>query len=128
MILLDEIYNAYKVIDDWLWAQKAPAVVFLSASRKRMAEINDYAFFVLLFGQLEDHINREYEQWVGSWEETAFTHRVNCVFEGDTLRVAIIKNYYEIRCDIAHGHAEEGLVNGRIPLLDVYDFIRAIIT
>lgn len=94
----------------------------------RKLELTRYAFFVLLFGQLEDFINHEYEQIIGPAEEVAFIHRVNCLFDENDEIAEAIKEYYSLRCDIAHGHAESGQIGDQFHLHAVYSRIREVLS
>jgi hypothetical protein len=127
MNFLDEIYEGYRTLDEWLASQKKQARPSGVIPWWRMSELNDYAFFVLLFGQLEDYINREYEQQIEPWEDASFAHRVNCLLGRDSKETGLILDYYDLRCDIAHGHAESGQMGEKIPLTKVYEDIVEII-
>ncbi|MCX7014089.1 MAG: hypothetical protein NTW86_16305 [Candidatus Sumerlaeota bacterium] len=120
MSFLHEIFQAYRCTDFWVGSQKDPSPDTISWSR--ISELNRCAYFVLLFGQLEDYINVSYGERVGPPEEAAFMHRVHCVFEDDAT-AELIGDYYNIRCDIAHGHAESGQMGKEIELPRVYEEI-----
>ena len=94
MNFLDEIYSAYVVLCGWLDSQETHDPPASGIPWLRTFELTDYAFFVLLFGQLEDYINQEYEQLLGRpWEEAAFEHRVNCVFAENDESAELIMDY-----------------------------------
>lgn len=124
-MLLDELHVTWMSIDGWLNHQSSSETVIPS---ERMTELNDQAWFVLLFGLLEDHINTEYEQQVGPWEEAAFNHRVNCIFVMDAANAELIKSYYMIRCEIAHGRISPRIMHDPIHMPDVFEKIQYIIT
>jgi hypothetical protein len=119
MRLLDSIYRTYTETNCSLRERELKGERPKETTWPRMVEINDYAFFVLLFGQLEKLINREYEQSVGALRETScescgrllpFLHQVNTIFSEDRETIESISDYYELRCEIAHGNAEKGLM------------------
>lgn len=127
MSFLDEINQTYQALSGWLGTQEAAGRPVATLSWLRMAELNDYAFFILLFGQLEDCINQEFEQTVGPWEDAAFEHRVNVLFGRLSAPTQLIMDYYELRCAVAHGHAEGGQMGRKIHMQKVYDEIQALI-
>ena len=127
MNFLDEIYQTYLTLDGWLKSQEAESPPVAAIPWLRMSELNDYAFFVLLFGQLEDCINQEYEQSIGPWEEAAFEHRINCLFGKSSAQAEIIMEYYDLRCDVAHGYAEGGQMGEHIHVPEVNNKILTII-
>ena len=128
MNLLDEIYLTNRWFADRL-AEMAPlGKPGNGIAWERMSELNDYAYFVLLFGQLEDFIDREYEEFVGPCEETTFMYRVNMLYDEGGEEQEIISHYYGLRCEIAHGYAEPGKMKGKIHIADVYKRIEEILT
>lgn len=127
MNFLDEIYQTHLAIDDWLQSEVTQKQHTAVIPWPRMSELSDYAFFVLLFGQLEDYINQEFAQRIGPWQESAFEHRVNCLFENESAQAELIMDFYDLRCAVAHGHAEAGQMGKRIRIGEVYDNIQSII-
>lgn len=127
MRFIDEIIQTYQALSGWLGSQEAAGRPAVALSWLRMAELNDYAFFILLFGQLEDCINLEYEQTIGPWEDAAFEHRVNVLFGRLSAPTQLIMGYYDLRCAVAHGHAEGGQMGEKIRMSEVYTEIQALI-
>jgi hypothetical protein len=110
----------------WLDCQTAKSQPGIP-SCPRMSELNEYAFFVLLFGQLEDYVNQEYVEFMGSLTDQGFEARVGVVFDEDSETAELITDYYHVRCAIAHGHAESGQMGDHIRLPEVYEQIQGII-
>ena len=155
MSFLDEIYEAYLAIDGWISSQEIQAESALKATWARTGELNEYAFFVLFFGQIEDYIDQEYEETRGDPTRAAFRFKldqVKCLWqkdeseeqwiidiedrsaaqliaekEGKSIK-ELIEDYYDIRCEIAHGRVESGHMGNRIQLPTIYLFIQSLIT
>jgi hypothetical protein len=77
------------------------------AAAPAIREFNSCAYFVLVFAQFEDVLDREYEQLVGPLMESAFMYRVQILKTPDVS--AAIFSSYAIRCEIAHGRRISGL-------------------
>lgn len=134
MIAYREIYDAYLVADEALSQKETSARA--SANRDRWGlkrQLNDQAYFIMLFAQLEDHINRLCLQLINrqkglanwgtrrSWdiidtnnfvERFPFMNKVALLTDKRTASYGNIKRLYQIRCNIAHGNiATVGSVN-----------------
>ncbi|MCA9441923.1 MAG: hypothetical protein KC964_14040 [Candidatus Omnitrophica bacterium] len=132
MTFLNEIYATYRQVARFLTEMDATKGETHQLNSGRMSELNDYAYFILLFGQLEDFVNRKYEETIGQWDDpfevTAFAHRVNLLYDQESEVTESILFYYDIRCDIAHGYAASGRLHKGIQISDVYEDIRVIVS
>lgn len=124
---LDEIYQTWLITHDWLLEEEMHERLPEVGRWERKTELNDYAYFVLLFGQLEDHVNEEYALAIGPAEGEAFMHRVNCLFDEGSLTAERINDYYLLRCEIAHGNIMGGQLTGEIHLPGIFADIRQIV-
>jgi hypothetical protein len=65
--------------------------------------INEQAYFVLLFAQLESAIDSKWQKDNVSYQQNNyFMTKVRAITK-DMSVIKIIDKYYRIRCDIAHG-------------------------
>lgn len=120
------IYKAYYDSNDFFARKERLARTRNSTDLwARKKQINDYAYFVLLFAQLEDYINEQCTKLInkkltlGSWKNRRlwdeitvdrmhFMRRVALLTEkGHTLYNKADK-YYRLRCEIAHGDSSPG--------------------
>lgn len=108
MRALDDIWRVYSTISSWFANQDLRDSFPDEGDWDRIQQVNDYAYFVLFFAQLETHINDEYEARVGQSSESTFMHRVDVLFNRDSPKTELIGDYYHIRCDIAHGDLKAG--------------------
>src|SRR4051794_4425171 len=115
------IHQSYLATDGELARQEALATRRTQRERWRRARtINDQAFFVLIFAQLEDHVRVRCGRLIAKRRTLAraASRRIREIVEPDKLpfmkQVALlldkgsaeygqIKQYYDVRCDIAHG-------------------------
>lgn len=123
MDFLEEIYLTYLWFLNSLEKAKEDDAPAYDVGWERMSELNQYAYFILLFGQIEDFVDREYEEFHGSGDDSAFIHRVNVLFDQDSEQAELIREYYKLRCDIAHGRAETGQLGTEIHIPGVYEEI-----
>lgn len=123
---IQKVYKSY-LDSDGFFARKEIEARSV-ASRQKWAEkrnTNEQAFFVMLFAQFEDYVNRQCEKLITRrasstkwahrriWETIdvskltrfPFRHRVALLTEKGRSDYATIINYYKIRCDIAHGNS-----------------------
>ncbi|MCX7046202.1 MAG: hypothetical protein NTX50_12045 [Candidatus Sumerlaeota bacterium] len=148
MSYIRHIYAAYLHSDAAFDEQEARAH---STQRKeqwtRKRELNNYAYFILLFTQLEDHINEECRKLIvrksaaGTWrgkrlwdsielENLNFKQRVALLAEKGGTDFNKITEYYKVRCEIAHGDSSpRRTFRGRlihIPTIfgDMTDFLK----
>lgn len=121
---LTALYRTYIFNNESLAMKRQQA---RSASRQaqwdRRIKLNGYAYFVLLFSQLEDHINSQCRRLITrkksatswrarrSWDwlqpdevdRIVFMKRVTLLTEKGATNYNRIHEYYRIRCKIAHG-------------------------
>lgn len=103
---------------------------------RRLQELNDFAYFALMFAQFEDHVNREVTRLVKRrladprwghrrlWDaidlnrldRTPFMNRIALLLDRGTADYALVKRYYQTRCKIDHG-ATAGVSGVMIPNL-----------
>lgn len=116
-----EILRAYLAVDDLLQTEETRA---RTATRKATwandRRINDQAYFVILFAQLEEKIKASSTSLVAkriqkanwssrrAWdtfdvERMSFKGRVSLLVDKHQTEYAKIMKYYKIRCDLAHG-------------------------
>ena len=91
---LDHIYRAYLTTSELLQDPLLP-------HDPAMSDVNDCAYFVLLFAQVEDVVTRYHEDLVG--EEASFFSRLEFAADGAGVDFSLLADAYELRCDIAHG-------------------------
>lgn len=123
---LQKVYKSYQDSDGFFARKEIDAKS--AASREKWVEkrnTNDQAFFVMVFAQFEDFVNRQCEKLITKrasstkwayrriWETIdvsnltrfPFRHRVSLLTEKGRSDYTTIINYYKIRCDIAHGNS-----------------------
>lgn len=120
---IEEIYSTYLVIDrflrsDTLQEGKSP---FLPS--EKMLELNEHAFYVLLFGELQDFVEEEYVGWKGD-SKAPFMTKVSVVV--DYNDVENIRDYYQIRTEIAHGRKRS--IDFPIDMAEAYRYFDFLIT
>ena len=116
-----EILRAYLAVDTLLQAEGAAAgTATKKAAWAGNRRINDQAYFVILFAQLEEKIDASSESLVtkraqgAGWSSRrpwdtfdptrmSFKGRVSLLVDKRSTEYAKIMKYYIIRCDLAHG-------------------------
>lgn len=138
---LENIYQTFTMVDGWLNSEAARLRHPDVEAWERKEELNTYGYFILLFGQLEEHVNQEYRDRFGTIEETIFWDRVSELFhdaeisagpeiysgQGNVNVAELIMKYYSIRNEIAHGRIGTGKIGGALHILGIYQNIRTII-
>jgi hypothetical protein len=104
MNTIEDIYNAYRLVHEWIASDDARDIVHYPVNWERTDALNDHAYYVLLFGKLEDYITVEYKSRKD--DEADFMHRVNVLLGKGSPLANMIDTYYGIRCDIAHGRLD----------------------
>jgi hypothetical protein len=125
MIEYQNIYEAYLEANGILLERETRARKPASIARwNKKRQLNDQAYFIMLFAQLEDKINRlcvsliTKKKGLAKWgmrrswdviehadiDRFPFKKRVALLVEKGTTDYNDIKDYYDIRNDIAHGN------------------------
>lgn len=116
--MLEHIYATYSLVNGWFNEESLQNQHRDSHSWLRMKELNDYAYFVLLFAQLEDDVNYQFQRKKDQDFEIErrypgkidFMEKLDVVFNGKRTIHNLVDRYYEVRNAIAHGRdMEEGL-------------------
>ncbi|MBE7558310.1 hypothetical protein HS125_04955 [bacterium] len=124
MIAFKKIYEAYCVANEALAEKESSARSAVQRARwSRKMILNDQAYFVMLFAQLEDRITGKCRALIkrksatGKWgsrrswqildahdvERMPFTRRVALLLEKGTADYTEVCGFYRDRCAIAHG-------------------------
>ncbi|MCY3022655.1 MAG: hypothetical protein NTW87_27060 [Planctomycetota bacterium] len=116
-----EVRTSYRYAD-WYLASKEAAARVHKQRWSRLRAINDQAYFLMMFGQLEDHVNSQCKKLVTrkktaprwkdrrAWdtfdpEREPFMNRVALLTDKGGKAFRQVKYYYEdLRCEIAHGN------------------------
>jgi hypothetical protein len=116
-----EIHASYRATDDYLSKRQTDGK---TANRKahwaKLRMYNDHAYFVMLFAQLEQHIDNRCALLIskkkssGKWkarrlwdsvdvDRIAFMRKVALLTDKGKAIYAQVDRYYDTRCKIAHG-------------------------
>jgi HD superfamily phosphohydrolase len=116
-----QIEASYTETDKYLSGRESATA---SPTRKKhwatLRRYNDHAYFVMLFAQLEQHVNDQCERLIARRQAKAkwtsrrpwdsldvdrmdFMRRVAVLTDKGQATYANVKSYYKIRNDIAHG-------------------------
>lgn len=115
--MLESIYTSYSLINHWFDRPGLQAGYSGTVPWPRLRELNDYAYFVLIFAQLEEFVSVEFEcnrdhnfeiQQLRSGK-IDFMRMVFIVFENYPKLYTLIEFFYDLRNAIAHGDVNEGL-------------------
>jgi hypothetical protein len=127
---ITRVHKHYLATDSLLSAKESSALT--SAKRNHWAEIrdvNDQAYFALIFAQFEDEVNKMFTALVNkmkarplwsnrrAWdvidvknlERFAFMNRVALLSEKGQKDYNTVNSYYRTRCDIDHGNSVSGI-------------------
>ncbi len=96
----------YRIIDRWFNDENCRGLFATETGWQRKAEINWYAYFVLLFAQVEKHIVEEFNNSIYNDAEARFAHRVNILYSQGTPMAERILELYSYRNEIAHGYID----------------------
>ncbi|HEY5315083.1 MAG TPA: hypothetical protein VIK18_21305 [Pirellulales bacterium] len=116
------ILRAHRIVDGHLAAHQVAASSPTEQARwARRRMLNDYAYFMLIFGQFEDRVNRRCEALIRkkrqapTWKQQRLWDTTETDRLGFMRRVALLTQigqtdynrirdwYNDIRCPIAHG-------------------------
>lgn len=116
---LARITKAYRIVDDNLVREESNASGRAKVRWTNARAVSDQAYFLVIFGQLEDHINHQCEKllrtkrssaWPRSrlWDtfdldRAEFMRKVALLVDKGTTEYRDVKKYYDVRCDLAHG-------------------------
>ena len=115
------IHQTYVALDGYLAQEEARHAGAAKDQWARRRIINDQTYFVVLFAQLEDHINKQCDKLISRrrasarwtsrrlWdtadaERMKFKSRLALVTEKGQATYNAICGHYELRCEIAHGN------------------------
>lgn len=122
-----DIYKAYYDSCSYFARKEANAKTPKSRDKwARKSELNDYAYFVLFFSQLEEYVNEQCKKlrlaklatksWKKKrlWDTTKldrlqFMRKVALLTKKGQSLYNSINYYYDIRCKIAHGDSSPGM-------------------
>lgn len=99
---LEAVYRACRDIDQWLERIRGEGLDEAAAGSTRHA-MNFAAYYVLLFARFEKDVRQEYEATIEPVGDSKFMHLVNRL-KPPHVRAEIL-DYYEVRCEIAHGRS-----------------------
>ena len=98
------VWNAHRMADGLIAAGFIPAAGRVAGDEARNCRrLSGYGYFILLFGLLEAHVDRLFQDSRGDPAEFPFTRRVTEIYGPRTETSAFIGEFYAARCDIAHG-------------------------
>lgn len=107
---IGQIYSLWSDVDDFLGAGNEASTAE-AAPREVRQGINSCGYFLLLFAQVEQLVNKAYTDTTGHhWQDAAFSHRVWML--EPLLPVDLVDDLledYEVRCEVAHGHQYQGI-------------------
>lgn len=115
--MLESIYTSYSLINRWFDTPGLHSGYNGAVPWNRLRELNDYAYYVLIFAQLEELVSFEFEckrdhdfeiQRLQSGK-VDFMRKVFIVFENYPQTITMIEFLYDLRNAIAHGDVKEGL-------------------
>jgi|GEM_PF-1915441 len=91
----------------------------------KLSRMNEFAYFVLFWGQFEDYINEKALEVEGEhYQDMGFMLRVQLIVSSSSIYYKKIDQYYAWRCKLAHG---ENLNFPELTLSTIFDTIEEII-
>ena len=100
----EEIRRVLVTTESWFDSVACQSVLASEGDRRRGIEINRYAYFVLLFAQLERNIKEAFDRDIGGDPLARLEHRVDVLFDSGSPAAERIMDLYWYRCEIAHGN------------------------
>lgn len=115
--MLHSIYATYSLTKSWFENPSLQRDYDIVMPWVRLQELNDYAYYILIFAQLEEFISveflclrdQDFEYQKQQYGHIDFMGKVEAVFDRNTRIYKLIDAYYNIRNALAHGNVDQGL-------------------